>query len=1003
MARQCSCFDGVKFPDFLTEIKGKCTLYTYSFLTGEIILKISFNHQSVSETEKQYTENRAVHGQSRPNKPVTSEAGVYAPGAAWEGISGRAAEKGKSLIELQQEAQNTDVGISQDYMTLMSHTLSEEDYAKAQEEGFDFGNMNPEEIVTIVDRIKAELVRAGKSVAGYTDDLDMETLAAALGSQVLAESVARSFQEADIPLTEENLENIGAAWMMAAQLKPLDQGSIRYLIDNEMSSEIWNLYVAENSGATGGSGVPRFYAEDVQGYYSMTASQPLPEDPYVASGSLSEAQRGFGADGREGELARQIDAVIANSGRRVDEESRGDAAWLLENGLPLTGENLNRLDELKNLEMPVSPERFARTAAHAVAEGKAPARGTLSGETESLYEKAVRVEAYYRSGETWEACAGDITARRQLEEIRLRMTAEVNVKLLKSGFSIDTEPMERLVEALRQAEARLAEQYFPRDAESLEKYRSFRDTDTVVRELPGLPADVLGTFAEGQGTESLENFHREGKALQESYRKAGESYEALMTEPRRDLGDSIKKAFANVDDILEDLGQELTEENRRAVRILGYNRMEMSLENLDKVREADRVVQTVVEKLTPAATLKMIRDGFNPLEKTFDELEQYFRDLPEDYRAESESYSRFLYGLERNREITEEERDSYIGIYRLVRQIEKTDGAAVGALINTRAELHFANLLSAVRSGRFKSLDAKVGDGLETVVERIRSGESISEQIGRAFVEGAEDIVTEVSYDEGAQRAYNREQLEQYRTALAAADEECVAMLQRGEIPVGADNLLAAAALLEDADNPFGEDDKEEQGTELWELLDKPEDFEREYEGAVARAQAEAEKATFQTADTSLDVRHMQLAHKRLTVAGTLAKKQEFFLPVYVGDRLTRVHLTFDRGADGAGMVEIRMKSGEEQGIRAAFRLEGGVLNGILKNENKNEVMKTEKIADIFKKEAGESWKVGDVSVVTTDARFPATVGEGTDAKTENAELYRVAKVFLYAMQQGCE
>jgi len=33
------------------------------------------------------------------------------------------------------------------------------------------------------------------------------------------------------------------------------------------------------------------------------------------------------------------------------------------------------------------------------------------------------------------------------------MTAEVNVKLLQSDFSIDTAPMEQLIEALRKAEA----------------------------------------------------------------------------------------------------------------------------------------------------------------------------------------------------------------------------------------------------------------------------------------------------------------------------------------------------------------------------------------------------------------------------------------------------------------------------------------------------------------------------------------------------------------------
>lgn len=928
-------------------------------------MKISFNHQ------QPINENHAIHGKDRKvpsgkdcqNSSGVSDAGVYVPGGCWDGMPGNAPEKGKSLIEIQQEAQNKDVGISQDYMTLMSHTLSEEDYARAQEEGFDFGNMNPEEAVTIVDRIKAELVRAGKNVEGYTDDVDMETLAAALGSQVLAEAVTSSFREADVPLTEENLQRVATAWMMASQLQPLEQGSVRYLIDNEMDSEIWNLYVAENSGAAAG------------------------------------APDGMDENVLKGELARQVDDIIVHSGRQVNEESRGDAAWLLENGLPLTEENLDRLEELKDLEIPVSPERFAAAAAGAAAEGKDPIYGSLSGKTENIYEKAVRVEAYYRSSEIWEEYAGNITARRQLEEIRLRMTAEVNVKLLKSGFAIDTEPMEKLVEALRQAEEQLAEQYFPGDEESVEKYRSFRDADTVLRELPSLPADVLGTFAEGQSTETLGVFHREGRTLQDTYRKAGESYEALMTEPRRDLGDSIKKAFANVDDILEELGQEPTEESRRAVRILGYNRMEMSLENLEKVREADRVVQTVAEKLTPAATLKMIRDGVNPLEKTFDELEQYFRELPEDYGQKSESYSRFLYGLERNHAITPEERESYIGIYRLVRQIEKTDGAAVGALVNTQAEIHFANLLSAVRSGRFKSLDAKVGDKLGAVVERIQNGESISGQIARAFAGDAEKLVTDMSYSEETERAYNREQLEEYRAAVASADAECTAMLRRGEIPAGADNLLAAAALLEEDEDLFAGKDGGEQETELWELLDKPEEFEKEYEEDIAQAKTKAEEATFRSADTSLDVRRMQLTHKQLTIAGDLAKKQEFFLPMDIGGRMTRVHLTFDRNAEGAGMVEIRMRSGDEQGIRAAFRFGDGTLNGILKNENKNEVMKTEKIADIFKEEAGELWKMGDISVVTTDVRFPEAAGMGMDAGTENVELYRVAKVFLGAVQ----
>lgn len=936
-------------------------------------MKITFQNQKAIETEHLNPARREnVRGKAPVDRRNAASA-VYNNGNRGIGVDGG---RGKSVLQLQQAAAGVDVGIQQDYMTLMSNTMSEEDYARLQEEGFDFGSMDPEETVTIVDKIKAELARSGKQIEGYTDDIDMETLAVALGSQALAQTVAESFRAADLPLTEENISAVAQAWTMADQLEAPGQGSIRYLLDNGLDNEIWNLYMAENSGAAAGSAeAPAYYAEDIKGYYTRT-----------------------GGSAADGELAAQIDDIIARSGRQPDEESRQDAAWLLDNGLPLTEENLEQLQQLKELEFPVTMEAFAKAAATAVEQGKSPLRAELSGETEGLYEKAARWDEYYHSEQAWEACEGNLTARRQLEEIRLHMTAEANVKLLKSGFSIDTAPMEKLIDALRQAEKELAEQYFPQESNAVEKYREYQAADTAVRELPGLPAGVIGSFAEGQSIETLGDFHAEGKALQDTYKKAGQSYETLMTAPRRDLGDSIKKAFANVDEILSDLGQELTEENRRAVRILGYNRMEMNLQNLEKVREADRQVQTVVEKLTPAATLKMIRDGVNPLEKSFAELEEYFAKLPEEYQSAAESYSRFLYGLERNHEITDAERESYIGIYRLVRQIEKTDGAAVGALVNVQAEVHFTNLLSAVRSGKAKPLDAKVGDKLGAVSEIIRNGESIPAQISRAFSEVAEAVLTDVSYSEAAEAEYNREQLAQYRSALASADAECAAMLQRGELPAGADNLIAAMALLGDDEDMFDGNTADADSTELWQKLDQPEEFEESYEEALTAAKAAVEELTFGLADSCLDVRHMQLCHKQLTIAGRLAQKQEFFLPLEIDGKVTRVHLSFERNSEGSSQVEITVRAGGQTGLSAELGFKNGKLDGILKN-NGQEVMKTEKIADIFRQEAGESWTVGNISVVTTDVR--AAAGGGMDAGTENRELYRVAKVFLHAVQQG--
>lgn len=967
-------------------------------------MKISFYQQQTVGPEKQYTEKAHAQREEHRTENVSAAGAVFAksgsdlPG----GLAGRNPEKGKSLAQLQQEAGNIDAGVQQDYMTLMSNIMSEEDYAKLQEEGFDFSGMEPEEAVTIVDKIKAELVRSGKAVAGYTDDLDMETLSAALGSETLARAVADSFAEADIPLTEENLVAVSQAWDMGSKLQPMEDGSRGYLIDNELEPEIWNLYVAENSGAEqGGGSVPRFYEEDLG-------------------------------------LQGQIDRIITQSGRDVNEESREMASWLLDRGLPLTGENLDRLEELRRVELPLNEETFARAAADAVAEGKSPVRADLSRESGNLYEKAVAIAEYYHGSEVWEASAGDITARRQLEEIRLRMTAEVNIKLLKSGFSIDTAPMEQLVEALRQAERELAGQYFPGDAQAVEKYQLYQNTSAVLEEIPGLPADVLGRFApggdfartaqEGAGV-TPEDLHREGKALQESYEKAQIRYEELMTAPRADMGDSIRKAFANVDDILEDMNIELTDENRRAVRILGYNRMEITPENLEAVREADRQVKQVIERLTPAATLKMIRDGVNPLEKSFDELERYFDGLPEEYREAAESYSRYLYGLERNNKITQEERESYIGVYRLVRQIEKTDGAAVGALVNTQAELQFANLLTAVRTGRVKFLDKKAADDIGTVAELVRKGESIPAQIARAFGASADREMREASYSREAEREYDRQELETMRQAVADADAQCTAMLQRGELPCNADNLIAAQALVNGDADIFSrpvrrainerrgdgrkpEDVREteaaragelsghadESGVGLWESLDRKEEFQESYVNAVKEALKTAEEATFE-ADSSVDVRRMQLLHKQLNVASALAEKEEYFLPMYVGDTLTKVHLTFDRTGENKGSVAVDVNL-EEGRIHADFLLENGELSGNLAAENQNEVMKLQRIADTFTREAAENWNVGSISVTAAGSGTRESAAPGA-ARTESAELYRVAKVFLESLERG--
>ena len=67
------------------------------------------------------------------------------------------------------------------------------------------------------------------------------------------------------------------------------------------------------------------------------------------------------------------------------------------------------------------------------------------------------------------------------------------------------------------------------------------------------------------------------------------------------------------------------------------------------------------------------------------------------------------------------------------------------------------------------------------------------------------------------------------------------------------------------------------------------------------------------------------------------------------------------------------------------------------------EVMNLEKIADTFKESAKDSWTLGDIRV-SLAGRDTLQGADGDEAVTrDNAELYRVAKLFLESVQQGEE
>ena len=315
------------------------------------------------------TANRIPDARPNVDRATTSQVnsqGVFALDISGTVMDNTAYEgQGKTAEDVMQDAGQTDVATQKDYMVVMSNVMSDEDFAKLQEEGYQPGSTELETVVTIVDEIKAALVKGGSSIAGYTDDLDVETLTQITGSAAFAEEIVKQFAKNDIPVTKENVQDVMKACGTVTQLHSLSDGVIKYMIRNGMEPTAENIYRAQYSALADADKQGRGYYQDTAGYYAKKAE------------ACNWQQ-----------LQPQMEKVIEQAGLTVSEETLGDARWLIEKGMPLTEDSLKALYELKNLEIPETMEEIVSAASAAIADGKKATAANLADDRTAL-EKAV--------------------------------------------------------------------------------------------------------------------------------------------------------------------------------------------------------------------------------------------------------------------------------------------------------------------------------------------------------------------------------------------------------------------------------------------------------------------------------------------------------------------------------------------------------------------------------------------------------------------------------------
>ncbi len=929
--------------------------------------------------------------------------------------------------------------------------LTGEDYSRLEEQEGALEKYQESALERAVERIRSErewkqerLEESAELRAELQEGLEQVQANGFLSEKSEAQ-IREALQRANLPVTQEMIYQVVSALQMSQSAVEMSDSAKHYLMAQELPATIENIYHAEYSGMVGKTG------EDIPG----------------------EVWEKYGP---------QVEQILADMGD-VGEEQMDQAKWLFANELPVNSETMARIQELNHLAEDVTLDHTLNQIVETLAEGRQAVETDLlqSDITYREYQEAAELidhvgalgeqeirkalaemqnQASDQNGDQasrQEESAGltieqllqvekdsepvvsgqdidiqTIIARRQLEEIRLMMTVQSVVDMRRQGFDIETEPLESVVEQLRKIES----SYYAMQAQergtvlSDQELEQMQEAVHQVSDIAQSPAAILGASLRQHQLLTVEELHGMAVSAVRQQAQYEQDYEAVGTQVRQDLGDSIRKAFDGIPQMLQDMGLEDTQANERAVRILGYNQMEITEESIQEMKQWDAEVQRLIKLMKPQTVLEIIREGQDPLNTPIAELNEQLSEKNQEREAsEEDQYARYLWQLEKQGKIDENERKEYIGIYRLLHQIEKSDGAVIGAVLQAGQQMDLKHLRTAARTMNTHGLDETVSEESGVRESSAQYYQNMTEEILRNVtpakihevtdgnpeqllehsLEAVAEEIQKASGDPELLQQYYEEQAEDLRETVRQADR-ARAYLEQFELPDTLENIRAAEYLLEEGASPVKEMLErrrvleEEDQQELEELLDElpeaietPESLQEKCIQAEKFMQEILTKSQ-ETADiTSEDLKHLKLLGQSLRLQQVLTRRQSYEIPIRTGDTVTTMNLTILHGGEESGKVQISMEESALGRVSGEVQLQGEQIKGLILCDDRvgfDALMEqgmtlTERLESI-------GYSVKNISYgMDYKTRSELAGSVSSEEQTDTAKLYQIAKVLV--------
>ena len=896
--------------------------------------------------------------------------------------------------------------------------LTGEDYqALSQEEGSALEKYQESSLERAVERIRTERKwkrdRQEENLEFRRQmQEDLESMqAGGFLSQKSDAQIREMLAQADLPVTTQNVNQVVNGLQMYTQIGSVSDAAMHYIIDGGYTPSIANIYQGMYSGA---NGVPADeVSESEWTEYADQVQTLLQELGQTDAGSLEQAKWLFANElpitennmtvldvlqNMRTELpleqvAADIVQTMAYGQRGVDTIPGSDTARQAEQLADRVSEldpanivmQMERNGQAQDMDQVTleqalavqesGQDQGALEQAHTVQQ-----QGTLdpmatvrkTGQDVSFSGSETEQGTYLQENETIDRQSIEqITLYRRLEEIRLRMTSSSIMKMWQQGIQVETQPLADLVDRLRQMEAVYFQSQGAQNGTPVEadQITLMQDTVSAVREIAQAPAVVLAGSMRQHALMTVQELHSVAISATRSAWQYQQDYEAVSTQVRPDLGDNIRKAWDSIPDLLQELGLEDTEANRRAVRILGYNRMEITLDNVQTMRSWDAQVNQMIRQMKPSVVLDMIRQGNNPLEQTVEQLNEQLDQQADQEAKEQQNFSKYLWQLEKSDQITEQERSGYIGIFRLLHQIEQSDGAAIGAVLQSGRQMTLANLLTAVRTEKGNGIDQRVDDTSD-LKQSVESAGSITRQIETAFykeqafqvwdqatpekiqtltdghpeemlqytLDATADAMQEMQGDEVLEKEYYAEQAKELRDTFADADK-AAEFLANNDLTDHYEHIQAAATYMEQGSlwkDMYRGGRRFAESTDQWDAAfdGQPDDWEsqEDLQAKLEQNDAYLEQVLTkyeQTADiTYSDMVESARLRGLVQLHRSLAANEKYEIPMQAGDSVVCMNLTVRRTGDHAGRVQVSID--EPMQISMELRIKEGEVKGLI-------------------------------------------------------------------------